>query len=87
MAERRKRAELAGIADQDVEPTVALVKCRGELVNLDEVAQVERHQGGAAAGSADPVVGLLEPADRAPGQYEMSAFACEPLRHRGADPA
>src|SRR6202023_1059899 len=76
-----------GFPAQAVKSAVALVERRGEFVDLDEVAQVERHQGGAAAGGADPVIGLLEPADRAPGQYEMGAFLCKALRHRGAEAA
>src|SRR5437667_7626347 len=87
MAERRKGAELSGIADQNVEPAVALVKRRGQFVDLDEIAQVERHQRGAAAGGADPVIGLFEATDRARGQHKLGALAGEAFRHRGADAA
>jgi len=82
MAERREHAELAGIADQDVEPAIALVKRGGQLIDLDEIAQVEGHQRRAAAGGTDPVVGLFEATDRAAGQDEMGALAGEPLCHR-----
>ena len=51
MTERRENPELAGIADQDIEPAVAVEKRRRQLVDLDEFAQIERHQGRGAAGA------------------------------------
>src|SRR6185312_6722391 len=82
-----KGAEFGGVADEDVEPAVAFVKRRGQLVDLDELAQVERHQRRLAAGRAHLVVNLLEAADRAPDQHHMGAFRGKALGHRGADPA
>jgi hypothetical protein len=38
MAERREHPEFAGIADQDVEPAVALVERGSQFVDLDEIA-------------------------------------------------
>ena len=75
MAERREDAELGGIADEDVEPAPAVQNPRGELVDLDEIAQVERDEGGAAAGRANRVVDLFEAADRARRQHHMRALA------------
>ena len=80
MAHRREGAELAGIGDEDVEPAIALVERRRQIVDLGEVAQIERHQRRSAAGGADPVVGFFEAADRAPSQDEKRALAGKPLR-------
>ena len=66
---------------------VALVDGGRELVDLDEVPQVERHQRGAAAGGADLVVDLFEPAGRARRQYQMCTLAGEALGDGGADAA
>ena len=41
MAERRERTELGGIADQDVEPAIAVEERRRELVDLNEIAQID----------------------------------------------
>src|SRR5580704_3801811 len=87
MAERRKRPELRRIADQDVEPSIAHVEGRGELVDLDKIPEVERHQGSAAAGGADLVVDLFETARGARRQHQMRAFTREARGDRGADAA
>ena len=87
MAERREDAEFGGVADQDVEPAPAVEERRGEFVDLDEIAQVDRDEGGAAAGGANRVVDLFEAADRARRQHEMRALAREALGHRRADAA
>src|SRR5579863_408518 len=87
MAERRKRTELRRVADENVEPAIALVDRRGQLVDLDEVAQVEGHQRGAAAGGADLVVDFLKSAWRACRQHQMRALAGKALGDGRADAA
>ena len=49
--------------------------------------EIEGHQRRRAAGGADGVVGLLEPADGARHQHQIGAFGGEAPRHRGADAA
>ena len=44
-------AEHAGIADQDVEPAVALVEREREPGDAVRILHIERHQRGRAAGS------------------------------------
>ncbi len=87
MAGRRKDAEFGGIADEDVEPSVALIERRRELVDPIELAQVEGHQRGAATGGADRVVDLLETPDRARREHDMRALAGKALGDGSADPA
>ena len=87
MAERRKGAEFGRVADEDVEPPVTLVERRRQLVDLDELAQIDRHQSGAAAGGMDPVVDFFEAARGARRQYDMRPFAGKPLGDGGADAA
>src|SRR5579864_6245566 len=87
MPKRRERAELGCIADEDVEVPVTLVDRRGELVDLDEVAQVERHQRGAAAGGANLVVDLFETTWGARRQDQVRSLAGEALGDGGADTA
>jgi hypothetical protein len=62
VAERRERAEHAGIADEDVEPLIALVERGAEPRDALIVLEVERDERGGAAGGADRIVELLEPA-------------------------
>ena len=87
MAERRKDAELGGVADEDVEPAPAVVDRRGELVDLDEVAQIDRDQRGAAARGADFVVDFFEAADGARRQHDMRPLFGKAHRDRGTDAA
>src|SRR5215471_5569424 len=87
MAEGRERTKFGGITDQNVKPSVALEECRRKLVYLDEVAQIEGHEGSAAAGCANPVVDLFQSADRACRQYNMRALARKTLGNRCADAA
>ena len=82
MAERRERAEHAGIADQDVELAVALVERGAEPVDAVVVLQVERHERRRAAGGA----GSRRRAPRAPPTVRASATTCAPAlgeRERG----
>ena len=73
MVEGRALTDHRGIADQNVEPLVALVQSRSEPVEAVVVAHVERHQRRRAAGLAHRVVELLEPADRARHRNHMGA--------------
>src|SRR6266702_3117510 len=87
MAERRKRAKHASVADQNVEPLIALVergvKPRDALV----VLEVKRNKRGGAAGRADRVVELLQAADRARECDHVRARTRERERRRIADAA
>src|SRR5271163_1808661 len=87
MAEWGKRAELGGITDKNVEMPVALVKRRCQFVDLDEVAEIERHQRRRPAGGLDLIVDFLEATGCARRQYKMRAFGGETLGDRGADAA
>ncbi len=87
VAERRERPEHAGIADQNVEPLVALVERGAEPHDAVVVLEVERHQRGRAADGADRVVELFQPADRARDRDHMRARARERERGRVADAA
>ena len=64
MRQRPERAEQGGIADEDVELAEALMQVRPERIDLVEIAQVERDEGGRAADGLDGVVELLEAAHR-----------------------
>ena len=72
-AERRQRPEDAGIADQHVEPAVALVEREREPRDAVAVLHVERHQRGGAAGGLDLVVEFFQPADGARDRHHMRA--------------
>src|SRR5205823_2527389 len=74
MAERGEDAELRGIADEDVEPAITVEQPRREFVDLDEIAQVERNEGGGTAGGADGVVDFLETTHRARRQHDVCAL-------------
>ncbi len=87
MAERRKDAEFRSVADQDVEPAPAVEDGGGELVDLDEVAQIHRHQGGGAARGSDRVVDFFEAADSARRHHDMRALTGKAHRNSGADAA
>ena len=87
MIERRQRSENAGVADEDVEPAIALAQRGGEAVDAGIVLQVERHQRRGAAGGADGVVEFLQPADGARHRDDMRAGLGERQRGRVADAA
>ena len=82
-----ERPEHAGIADQHVEPAVALVERQRQPVDAVEVLQVERHQRRRAAGGLDRVVELLQPADGARDRDHMGAGLRQRERERRADAA
>src|SRR6516164_5896238 len=79
MAERREDAEFGGIADEDIEPAPAVEQFRCELVDLDEIAQIDGDEGGAAADGTDGVVDFLETAHRPRREDDMSALARKAL--------
>ena len=87
MPYRRQGAEGSGTACQDIKPAEALVERRPHPVDAVEIAQVEWHQRGLAAGPADLVVELFEGALRACDQDHLRALGCEAPRHRRADAA
>src|SRR5205823_2279729 len=87
MAERREGAELRGIAEEDVEPAVAVEQLCREFVDLDEIAQVDRNERGAAAGSPDRVVDFFETPHRARRQDNMRALGGKAQSNGGADAA
>ena len=87
VAERRQHAELRGIADQHVQPAVALGQHAAQPVDRRAVAQIERHQRRLAAPGAHPVVDLLEAARRPRHQDQMRAFGGEALGERRAEAA
>ena len=68
-------AEDAGIADQHVEPPVALVERGAEPVDAVVVAQVERHQGGGAAGGL-----IASSSSSSPPTVRATATTCAPAR-------
>ena len=79
VAERRERTEFGGIANQDVEPAIAVEERCRELVDLDEIAQIDGDEGGAAADGTDGVVDFLETAHRPRREDDMSALARKAL--------
>ena len=88
MADRRQRAQQAGVADQDVQLAVALVQRRAQTVQAVEVAQVVGRQHGLlATGGADLVVQFLQAAHGTRDEHELRALGGETLGDRGADAA
>src|SRR5215469_5139895 len=87
MAERRKRAELGGIADENIELGPAVGDLCGKLVDLDEIAQVKRDERGAAAGPAHSIIGFFETSDSARNQNEMRPLRRKARRDRRSDAA
>ena len=87
MAERRGGAGNGGIADQDVEPAIALVERRPEPGDALGIPQVERHERRRAAGGADRIVELFEPAHGARDRHDVGAGLRELQRQRGTDAA
>ena len=87
VAERGERPENAGIADEHIQPPVALGERRAEPRDPLEVLEVERHQRRGATGSADRVVKLFETADGAGDRDHMRARARQRERGRVADAA
>ncbi len=81
MAERRKGAELGGVADKGVEPGISVEEGRTQFVDLDEIAQVDGDEDGAAAGGANCVIDLLKPADCPRYQDYVGTLAREALGH------
>jgi hypothetical protein len=87
VAERGENPKLGGIADKYVEPGPAVEQRRGELVDLNEIAQVDGDESSIAAGRANRVVNLLEASDRARRQDDMCALAREALGDGRTDAA
>ncbi len=87
MVDRRKRSQNAGVGDKDIEPAIALAHRGGEPVDTGIVFQVERHQGGSAAGGANGVVELFQAADGAGDRNDVRAGLGERERSRVPDAA
>src|SRR6266849_307669 len=87
MAERREDAELGGIADEDVEPAVAVEQPRREFVDLDEIAQVDGNERGTAADRPDGVVDFFETPHRTRRQHDMRPLGGKVPGDGGADAA
>ena len=87
MAERRGGAGDAGIADEDVEPAVALVQRGAEPGDAVEIGEVERHQRCAAAVFADLVVEFFQAALRARDRNDVRAGPGQRARRGIADAA
>ena len=87
MAQRRHRAQHAGIAEERIEPAPALEDRGAEPVERVEILEVQRHQRGLAARLADFVVGFLEPAHGARHQDHMRAGRRQRDGRRASDAA
>ena len=87
MAERRQRADDAGIADQYVEAPIAFVERQREPRDALAVLDVERHQRGGAARGLDLVIELFQPADGARHRHHMRSRLGELQGQRGANAA
>ena len=87
MAERRRGAGDAGIADENIELAMALVQRGAKPRNAVEIGQAERHQRGAAAILSDFVVEFFQPALRARDRHNMRAGLGERARGGIADAA
>ena len=85
MGDRAHGAEQSGVADNDVEPAEALIEGGAELVDLVHIGQIQRRQGGLAAGCADCVVDLFQPALGAGDQDDMGALGGNALGHGRPD--
>src|SRR6516225_8441866 len=87
MAERGQRPKNAGIADQHVESSEALVQGGAEPIDALVILEVERHERGRTTQGLDRVIELLEPADRARERDNMGAGAGQRERGGIADAA
>ncbi len=83
--ERRQRAQYARARDENVELAPALKQRRSDLVDLVAAAQIERKQGGLAAGGADLVVELFQPPDRPRRDHHVRTLFGQGQRHGAAD--
>src|SRR5207237_9335475 len=86
-AEWAEDAELGGVADEDVEPAITVEQPRCELVDLDEIAQVDRNERGGTTGGPDGVVDLLEATHRARRQHDMRPLGGKAPSDSGANAA
>src|ERR1700704_2965547 len=87
MPERRGGAGDAGIADENVELSVALMQRRAEPGDAVKIGEIERHQGRSSTVLADLVVELLEAALRPRHRNHMRAGFCQRARGGIADAA
>ena len=72
---RRQRAQLRRIQDQRIQPAPAPADGTAQPVDGVIIGQIERRDGGAAAGLVDAVVQLGQPGFGAAGDDHVPAFA------------
>src|SRR5579871_2016716 len=87
MTERRGGTGDAGIADENVELAMPLMQCSAEPRHTVEIGEAERHQGRRAAGFADLVVELFQPALCARHRHDVRAGLGERERRGITDAA
>src|SRR5450631_1935835 len=87
MPERRGGAGDAGIADENVEPAVALMQRRTQPRDTLEVGEIKRHQGRGSAVVADLVVEFFQAALRSRHRNDMRAGFSQRARRGIADAA
>src|ERR1700716_75870 len=87
MPERRGGAGDAGIADENVEPAVALMQRSTQPRDALEVGEIKRHQGRSSAVVADLVVEFFQPSLRSRHRNDMRAGSCKRARSGIADAA
>src|SRR5665213_1813646 len=87
VAERRWRAQNAGIADQHIEAAVTLFEREREPRDAVTILHVERHQSGRATRRLDVVVEFLKATDGARHGDDVCACLRELQRERGANAA
>src|ERR1700716_943933 len=87
MPERRGGAGNAGIADENVEPAVALMQRRTQPRDAVEVGEIERHQGRSSAVVADLVVEFFQASLRSRHRNHMRAGFSQRARRGIADAA
>jgi len=87
VAQGRKGPQDAGIANQNVELTPALIDGRTEPVDLVVLLEIEREQGGAATGLAHLIVDFFQGARGASNEDQVCAFSGVGEGDRPTDPA
>src|ERR1700686_5088639 len=87
MPERRRGTGDAGIADENVEPAVALMQRSPQPRDALEVGEIKRHQGRSSAVVADLVVEFFQAALRSRYRNDMRAGFCKRPRSGIADAA
>jgi hypothetical protein len=87
MGKRGEGAENASIADEHIEPLVAVVQGKCEPGDTLAVFDVERHKRCRATACLDPVVEFFQPANSACDSHHVRAGLRKLKRKRGANAA